>query len=80
MQIARSDASKAEVDRLLGPADPAGPPDVLHVGTTIPRKRIDDLLDIFAGIHREFPGARLIKAGGTFTPAQVERARGLGLD
>ena len=50
-------AAEAEVDRMLGPADPSAPPDVLHVGTTIPRKRIDDLLDIFAGIRREFPGA-----------------------
>jgi glycosyltransferase involved in cell wall biosynthesis len=75
-----SDAVEAEVDRLLGPADPTGPPDVLHVGTTIPRKRIVDLLGVFAGIRREFPGARLIKAGGTFTPAQVEHVRALGIE
>jgi glycosyltransferase involved in cell wall biosynthesis len=72
--------AEAEVDRLLGPADPTGPPDVLHVGTTIPRKRIDDLFGVFAGIRREFPGARLIKAGGTFTPAQGEHVRALGLE
>jgi glycosyltransferase involved in cell wall biosynthesis len=73
-------AAKAEVDRLLGPADPSAPPDILHVGTTIPRKRIDDLLGVFAGIRREFPGARLIKAGGNFTSAQVEHMRALGLE
>jgi glycosyltransferase involved in cell wall biosynthesis len=28
----------------------------------------------------EFPGARLIKAGGTFTPAQVEHVRALGIE
>jgi glycosyltransferase involved in cell wall biosynthesis len=72
--------AEAEIDRLLGPAVPSAPPDVLHVGTTIPRKRIGDLLDVFAGIRRGFPGARLIKAGGTFTPAQVDHVRTLGLE
>ena len=42
---------------------------MLHVGTTIPRKRIDDLLDVFAGIRRGFPGARLIKAGLPVMPS-----------
>lgn len=66
----------AEIARHLGPS---GPPDLLHVGTTIPRKRIDVLLDAFAGIRRASPGARLVKAGGRLTPAQVGRARELGV-
>jgi glycosyltransferase involved in cell wall biosynthesis len=66
----------AEVARLLGPA---GPPELLHVGTTIPRKRIDVLLDVFAGIRRALPGATLVKAGGRLTPAQAEQARALGV-
>jgi glycosyltransferase involved in cell wall biosynthesis len=69
----------AEVARLLGPPDPSGPPELLHVGTTIPRKRIDVLLDVFAGVRRALPGARLIKAGGRLTPAQADRARALGV-
>jgi glycosyltransferase involved in cell wall biosynthesis len=66
----------AEVARLLGPP---GPPELLHVGTTIPRKRIDVLLDVFAGIRRALPGATLIKAGGRLTPAQADQARALGV-
>jgi glycosyltransferase involved in cell wall biosynthesis len=73
-------AAEAEVDRLLGPADPSGPPILLHVGSTIPRKRIDVLLDVFAGIHRAIPGATLVKAGGAFNPAQAAQARALGID
>jgi glycosyltransferase involved in cell wall biosynthesis len=69
----------AEVARLLGPPDPSGSPELLHVGTTIPRKRIDVLLDAFAGVRRAMPGARLIKAGGRLTPAQADRARALGV-
>jgi glycosyltransferase involved in cell wall biosynthesis len=71
--------AEAEVDRLLGPADPDGPPILLHVGSTIPRKRIDVLLDVFAGIRAAIPGAMLVKAGGAFNPAQAARSRALGL-
>ena len=71
-----------EADRaaegLLGPADP-GRPEVLHVGSNIPRKRIDVLLDVFAGIRREIPGARLVKVGGRFTPEQEAMAESLGV-
>ena len=70
----------AEAARLLGPIDPGLPPDLLHVGSTIPRKRIDLLLSIFASIRRAYPGARLIKAGGALTLEQQRQAASLGLD
>jgi glycosyltransferase involved in cell wall biosynthesis len=60
----------AEVMRLLGPPS-ADAVDILHVGSTIPRKRIDVLLQIFATLRREFPQARLMRVGGPFTAAQV---------
>ncbi|HEY6394069.1 MAG TPA: glycosyltransferase family 1 protein, partial [Candidatus Binataceae bacterium] len=44
--------------------------DVLHVGSTISRKRIDVLLEIFAELRREIPAARLVRVGGPFTPEQ----------
>jgi glycosyltransferase involved in cell wall biosynthesis len=44
--------------------------DVLHVGSTIPRKRIDTLLQVFAVVRREFPQARLIRVGDAFTSEQ----------
>ena len=73
----------AEHDRLaadlLGPADPDGAPEVLHVGSNIPRKRIDVLLNVFAGIRRALPSARLVKVGGRFTPEQTELAASLGV-
>jgi glycosyltransferase involved in cell wall biosynthesis len=69
----------AEVARLLGPPDPAGPPELLHVGTTIPRKRIDALLEVLACVRRAVPGARLVKAGGRLTPEQSARAEALGV-
>lgn len=74
-------AAPAELDRLLGPADPGpdAPPDLLHVGSTIPRKRIDVLLDVFAAVRRAIPGARLIKVGGWLTPEQERQAGTLGV-
>ncbi len=63
---------------LLGPAVP-GATDILHVGSNIPRKRIDVLLDVFAGVRRAVPSARLIKVGGGLTPAQADRAARLGV-
>jgi glycosyltransferase involved in cell wall biosynthesis len=49
------------------------------VGSTIPRKRIDVLLEIFAGVRRQFPGARLIRVGGTMTSGHRALAGKLGI-
>ncbi len=68
----------AEADRLLGPAPNSR--DILHVGSTIARKRIDLLLRIFAATRRQHPAARLIRVGGPFTPEQSLLAAQLGLD
>src|SRR5262249_37885404 len=69
----------AEAARLLGPADPAAPPLLLHVGTNIPRKRVDVLLDVAAAVRRSLPGARLVKVGGALPPDLARRAESLGL-
>ena len=52
-----------------------GPPtldrvELLHVGSAIPRKRLDVLLNILKGVREEFPNVRLIRVGGSFTSAQ----------
>ena len=50
--------------------------DLLHVGSTIPRKRIDVLLQVFAALGSRYPQLRLIRVGGPFTTSQqrlVER-------
>jgi glycosyltransferase involved in cell wall biosynthesis len=68
----------AEAQRLLAPrgADPA---DLLHVGSTVGRKRVDVLLRVFAGVRREFPQARLVRVGGAFTEKQLKLVEELRL-
>jgi glycosyltransferase involved in cell wall biosynthesis len=65
-----------EAARLLGPRQRV---ELLHVGSTIPRKRIDILLDVFAAVKAERKDARLIRVGGPFTAEQRVRARELGI-
>ena len=42
-------------------------PFLLHVGSCIPRKRIDVLLDTFAGLREACPELRLVQVGGQWT-------------
>ncbi|MDR3638976.1 MAG: glycosyltransferase family 1 protein [Isosphaeraceae bacterium] len=72
-------SADAEAARWLGPVVPGAPPDLLHVGSTIPRKRIDLLLEIFAALRRAYPGARLIKAGAGLNAEQERLAETLGV-
>jgi glycosyltransferase involved in cell wall biosynthesis len=65
--------------RLLGPADP-GAIEILHVGSTIPRKRVDLLLRIVAAARTKFPNLRLVKAGGALDADQQRLARELSLE
>jgi glycosyltransferase involved in cell wall biosynthesis len=67
-----------EAERMLG-AVSADALEILHVGSTIPRKRIDVLLGVFAGIRENCRGARLVRVGGRFTAGQAARARELGV-
>jgi glycosyltransferase involved in cell wall biosynthesis len=53
--------------------------EILHVGSTIPRKRIDVLLRVFAAVRKEFPAARLVRVGGPFTTEQERLVAELGL-
>jgi glycosyltransferase involved in cell wall biosynthesis len=68
----------ADVARLVGP-ERNTVVDILHVGSTIPRKRIDVLLHAFAALRREVEGCRLLRVGGEFTPAQRDLVRTLDL-
>ena len=68
--------SDAEATGLLGPA---GPPELLHVGSNIPRKRVDVLLPVLAAARQSHPGARLIKVGGPLPPDLERQARALGV-
>jgi glycosyltransferase involved in cell wall biosynthesis len=62
---------------LLGP--PGTFVDLLHVGSTIPRKRIDLLLDVFAAVAAEVPRARLVRVGGPFTERDTRQIESLGI-
>jgi len=65
-----------EAARLLGPKRPI---ELLHVGSTIPRKRIDVLLDVVAAVRKVRPDTRLVRVGGPFTAEQRIRVRELDL-
>ncbi len=58
-----------------------GPPrvDLLHVGSTIPRKRLDTLLEVFRGVRERIGHARLLRVGGPLTAQQRALAGRLGV-
>lgn len=57
----------------------AGSTLLLHVGSTIPRKRMDTLLRVFARTREDWPSVRLVQAGGTLTVQQAALAEELGV-
>lgn len=71
--------SDLEASQWIGERRP-GAIEILHVGSTIPRKRVDVLLRVFAGIRGEFRDARLIRVSGPFTPGQAALVRELGIE
>ena len=72
-------AADAAATALLG--EPSSEvPELLHVGSTIPRKRIDRLLRVFAGLTASTPRTRLIRVGGPLTSSQLALATELGLE
>jgi glycosyltransferase involved in cell wall biosynthesis len=67
----------SEAERLL--QSNQGTTYLLHVGSTIPRKRIDTLLRVFATVNKNLPMTKLVRVGGNFTDSQQELARQLGI-
>jgi glycosyltransferase involved in cell wall biosynthesis len=57
---------------------PAGP-FLLHVGSHIPRKRIDVLLDVFACVLKRIADVRLVQVGGAWAPALAAQIERLGI-
>jgi glycosyltransferase involved in cell wall biosynthesis len=74
------DADAAADDDAMELTGPVGGADLLHVGSTIPRKRIDVLLEVLAAVARRRPSTRLWRVGGAFTEDQRARARELGVE
>jgi glycosyltransferase involved in cell wall biosynthesis len=73
------DKANEQANRLLGPAS-RDVPEILHVGSTIPRKNIDTLLRAFSEVRRSSPLARLIRVGGPFSTSQQSLLRALGAE
>jgi glycosyltransferase involved in cell wall biosynthesis len=59
--------------------DLTGRPWVLHVGSCIPRKRIDVLLDVLAELRRTLPEVKLVKVGGEWSAEHREQMSRLNL-
>jgi glycosyltransferase involved in cell wall biosynthesis len=51
------------------PRDESTRPYLLHVGSCIPRKNIELLLEIFAGVRQRDPRVELVQVGGLWTDA-----------
>ena len=56
-----------------------GKPRLLHVGSTIERKRIDVLLKVYSEVRKRIPGCELIRIGGPLSCEQQALARNLGI-
>ncbi|WXH28526.1 D-inositol-3-phosphate glycosyltransferase [Myxococcus stipitatus] len=56
-----------------------GRPYLLHVGSSIPRKRLDVLFEVFAALRARHPDLRLVQQGGALTPSQREQVSRLGI-
>lgn len=56
-----------------------GRPFVLHVGSTIPRKRMDVLFAVFAAVRARVPELVLVQQGGTFGPEHRAQLETLGI-
>ncbi|MFQ4146222.1 glycosyltransferase [Chlorogloeopsis sp. ULAP02] len=54
-------------------------PFLLHVGSCIPRKRIDILLEVFAQVRAIHPELRLVKVSGEWTQSQQQHIAQLNL-
>jgi glycosyltransferase involved in cell wall biosynthesis len=67
-----------EAERLIGA--PAGSVVLLHVGSTIPRKRIDVLLQVCGQLRHTIPTLHLVRVGGDFTSEQRTLVRAVGMD
>ncbi len=56
-----------------------GRPYLLHVGSAIPRKRLDVLFAVFAALRARHPELRLVQQGGALTAAQRAQVEALGI-
>ena len=72
-------AADARLSELLPRVD-GSPIWLLNVGSTMQRKRLDVLLQVFAAVRRQLPQVRLLRVGGPLTAQQLRLARDLGVE
>jgi glycosyltransferase involved in cell wall biosynthesis len=72
-------APDAELRRLL-PGDSQDMIWLLSVGSSIPRKRLDVLLGVFAEVRKHLANVRLLRVGEALTAEQRQLAQKLGAD
>jgi len=75
-------AAEFRPETALEPSHAVAPwdaPFLLHVGSCIPRKRIDVLLAVFAELRARAPSLRLVQVGGEWSSAQRLEIARLGL-
>jgi glycosyltransferase involved in cell wall biosynthesis len=56
-----------------------GKPYIMHVGSCIPRKRIDVLLNVFAQLRDRLPELLLVKVGGEWSQSQQQQISDLNI-
>lgn len=78
-EFSPGEAEIEPADELLAPTQAASQPFLLHVGSCIPRKRIDVLLEVFAELSHSSPELRLVQIGGEWTAEQQEQISRLGI-
>jgi glycosyltransferase involved in cell wall biosynthesis len=54
-------------------------PFILHVGSCIPRKRIDILLEVFARVRNVYPELQLVKVSGEWSASQQQQITQLNI-
>ncbi|RYZ40655.1 MAG: glycosyltransferase family 1 protein [Myxococcaceae bacterium] len=65
-------------DAVLAPLQ--GRPYLLHVGSSIRRKRLDVLFDVFAALRTRHPDLMLVQQGGALDATQRAQVKRLGLE
>jgi glycosyltransferase involved in cell wall biosynthesis len=69
-----------EMDTRIARIVGKGAPFLLHVGSCIPRKRLDVLLDVFAAVRVLFPDLILVQVGAEWPAARRNQIDRLGIE
>lgn len=67
--------SDAEIENRIGRESV----EILHVGNTSPRKRLDTAIQVLSGLRSVFPRIKLVRVGGTLPAAERALAERLGV-